>query len=81
MCITDGKKTCRASGKGAALAFYSDDGDAGHPRYCKQFCASRHGYYWHSFESDWKPANEAESRNEAEPKNGVEPANEAEPPN
>ena len=24
----------RGSGKGAALAFYSEDGDAGHPGYC-----------------------------------------------
>ena len=80
-CITDGTKTCRASGKGAALTFYSDDGDAGHPGYCKQFCASRHGNDWDSFESDWKSANEAEPPNEAEPANGAEPANDSEPVN
>ena len=67
----------RGSGKSAALAFYSDDGDAGHPGYCTQFCAIRCGNYWDPFESDLEPANEAEAGNEGEPANEAQPGNEA----
>lgn len=56
----------RGSGKGAALAFYSEDGDTGHPGYCNHFCAIRYGNYWDSFESDWEAANEIAQRNEGE---------------
>lgn len=56
----------RGSGKGTALAFYSEDGDAGHPGYCNLFCAIRYGNYWDSFESDWEAANEIAQRNEGE---------------
>ena len=55
----------RGSGKGAALAFYSYNKDAGHPGYCTQFCASMHGNYWDPVESDWEQQNEAEPANEA----------------
>lgn len=61
----------RGSGKGAALAFYSEDGDAGHPGYWTQFCASRPGNYWDPFESDWEAANEIEPANEVELGNGA----------
>ena len=46
----------RGSGKGCALAFYSYDGDAGHPGYCTQFCARMYG----NFDSDWEQPNEDE---------------------
>ena len=49
----------RGSGKGGALAFYSDYGDAGHPGYCTQFCASAYGNYMDPFDDDWDPPNEA----------------------
>ena len=59
----------RGSGKGAALAFYSYDEDAGHPGYCAQYCASRYGNYCDPLESDWELRNEAEPANEAEQPN------------
>jgi len=46
--VPEGTKTCQASKgqeKGGALAFYSDDGHAGHPGYCTQSSASRYGNY------------------------------------
>ena len=49
----------RGSGKGDALAFYLDYGDAGHPGYCTQLCASAHGNYMDPFDDDWEPPNEA----------------------
>ena len=59
----------RGSGKGAALAFYSYDEDAGHPGYCTQYCASRYGNYCDPLESDWELRNEADPANEAEQPN------------
>ena len=80
--VTDGTKTCWASeGREKARRWRSinnsDDGDAGHPGYCTQFCAIRCGNYWDPFESDWEPANEAEAGNEGEPANEAQPGNEA----
>ena len=59
----------RGSGKGSTLVFYSYDGDAGHPGYCKQYCASKYGNYWDPLESDWEQPNEAEPPNEDEQPN------------